>query len=168
MKRPFYLFILTGLMFALLGVAGCNTSTKKKDYIPTVARFLMESDQADAFTSITLPISGVRIAVNNKPVVTEFDITGVQLAQSDLGKFLVFSLTRDATRDIYRVSTTNQGRRLVLYINGEPVGARLIDRPFDTGTIAIFIAVPEETLPDLIKNLNATSADIQEQIAKNS
>jgi ABC-type phosphate transport system substrate-binding protein len=168
MKRPLYLFFLTGLIFALTGLAGCNTSTKKKDYVPTVARFLMESDQADAFASITLPVSGVQIAVNNKPVITEFDITGVQLAQSDLGKFLVFSLTGDATRDIYRVSTTNQGRRLVLFINGQPVGARLIDRPFNSGTVAVFIAVPEETLPDLVKNLNATSADIQKQIAKNS
>ena len=168
MKRPLYLTLLAGLMMALLGVAGCNSSTKKKDHVVTVARFLMEANQGDAYASVTLPVSGVQISVNNKPVITEFDVTGVQLAQSDMGKFLVFSLTGDATRDIYRVSTSNQGRRLVLFINGQPVGARLIDRPFNTGTVAIFAAVPDETLPDLVKNINDTSADIQKQVAKNN
>lgn len=167
MKRPLPLILFAGVLAGFFVFTGCNTSTKK-DYLPTVARFFMEAKQGDAFASVTLPVSEVQISVNSKPVITEFDITGVQLAQSDLGKFLVFSLTGDANRDIYRVSTTNQGRRLVLFINGDPVGARVIDRPFDTGTVAVFVAVPEELLPDLVKNMNATSDDIQKKIAKNN
>jgi hypothetical protein len=158
------LFII--VMGALLTAAGCNTSTKKKDYLVTVARFYMEADESNAFASATLPVSGVKIAINNRPVLTEFDFTSVQVGESDLGKFLVFNLTGDATRDVYRVTGSNQGRRLVLFINDSPVGARMIDRAFNAGSVAVFPALPEEMLPDLVKNLNATSADIQKQIAK--
>lgn len=165
MKRFPLPALLTGVALSLLALAGCNSSTKK-NYTPAVARFLVEANQNEAFASVTLPVSGVQISVNNKPVITEFDITGVELAQSDLGKFLVFTLTPDANRDVYRMSTTNQGKRLVLFINGAAVGARLIDRPFNTGTVAVYAALPEEKLPEYVKNLNDTSADIQKKLAQ--
>ena len=153
-------------LLAALFVAGCKTSTKKKDYETTIARFMIEASEGDAFASVTLPVSGVQIAVNNRPVVTEFDFTAVQLARSDLGEFLLFILTPDAARDLYRTTGNNQGRRLVLFINGKPMGARMIDRAFNTGSIAVFAAIPEDLLPDLVKNLNATSADLQKQLEK--
>lgn len=167
MKDPFRFPLLVILAGVLLAVVGCNTSTKKKDYQPTMARFLIEASEGDAFASVTLPVSGVQIAVNNKPVVTEFDFTGVEMAETDLGKLLVFMLTPDATRDVYRVTGSNQGRRLVLFVNGRALGARMIDRPFNTGSIAIYVAVSDELMPELVKNLNATSVDIQKEIAKN-
>ena len=131
-----------------------------------IARFLIEANEREAFATVTLPISGVQIAVNNKPIISEFDYTGVSLAQSDLGKFLVFSLTADAAREVYRVTGSNQGKRLVLFINNRPVGARMIDGAFNTGSIAVFAALPEETLPELVKNLDGTSVEMQKRIAK--
>jgi hypothetical protein len=167
MKHPLRILFFV-MLAALTGLAGCNTPTskKKKDYEPAIARFFLEADERDAFATVTLPVSGVKIAINNKPMLTEFDFTGVQIAQADLGPFLVFSLTGDAARDMYRVTTSNQGRRLVVFINGAPAGARMIDRPFNTGTIAIFVAIPEDVLPKLIKNLDDTSKDLQKQIEK--
>jgi hypothetical protein len=166
MKHPLYSSVCVFLVAALVALVGCNSSTKKKDYDATVARFFLEATDGDAFATVTLPVSGVQIAVNNKPIVTEYDFTGVELAQSDLGKFIVFSLTADAARDVYRTTGSNQGKRLVLFINGKPVGARMIDRAFNTGSIAVFAAIPEELLPALVKNLNATSVDLQEKIEK--
>jgi hypothetical protein len=160
--RSFFSLILFASLFAS---TGCNSS-KKKNFDTTVARFFMEASEGDAFASVTLPVSGVRIAINNRPVVTEYDFTGVQLAESDLGKFLIFSLTRDAALDIYRTTVSNQGKRLVLFINGKPVGARMIDQPFNTGAIAVFAAIPDDLLPKLVKNLHETSVDIQEKIEK--
>lgn len=167
MKHPLRFSLLLVVLAAVFAVAGCNSQTKKKkNYDMTVARFLIEASEGDTFASVTLPVSGVQIAVNNKPAVTEFDFTGVQLAHADLGDFLVFSLTVDAARDVYRLTGSNQGKRLVLFINGKPVGARMIDRAFNTGAIAIFVAIPDELLPDLVKNLNATSEDFQKEIEK--
>ena len=130
------------------------------------ARFFVETSDNDGFASAVLPISGVKISVNSKPIITEFDIVHVDVAKSDMGQFLVFQLTADAARDLYRYTGDNQGRRLVLAINGRALGARLIDHPFSSGAIAIFAEVPDEELPKLVKNLNGTSADIQKQIAK--
>jgi hypothetical protein len=165
MKKPLLSVIFLTLA-ALFAVAGCNTSTKKKDFTPTVARFYLEAKEGDAYASVTLPVSGVQITVNNKPTVTEYDFTRVELAQSDLGRFIVFSLTADAARDVYRTTGSNQGKRLVLFVNDKPVGARMITGAFNTGTIAVFAALPDETLPELVKNLNGTSVDLQEKIAK--
>jgi hypothetical protein len=166
MKHPLRFFTLLAMAAALCAAGGCNSLSKKKDYDPTVARFLIEANERDAFATVTLPISGVQIAVNNKPIVSEFDFTAVELAKSELGQFLVFYLTADAARDIYRVTGSNQGRRLVLFINGQPVGARVIDGAFNTGSIAVYPELPDEVLPKLVKNLNGTSADLQKKIAK--
>jgi len=166
MKKPLLSVFLVLAFAALFAGSGCNTSTKKKDFVPTVARFYLEATEGDAFASVTLPVSGVQIAVNNKPIVTEYDFTGVDLAQSDLGRFLVFSLTGEAARDVYRTTGNNQGKRLVLFINDKPVGARMINGAFNTGTIAVFAALPDEVLPELVKNLNGTSVDLQKKIEK--
>lgn len=166
MKHPLSVAFFAFFLVIVLASGGCKTSTKKKDFEVTVARFFMEDTEGSGFASVTLPVSGVQIAINNKPVVTEYDFTGVQLAESDLGKFLIFNLTNDAARDVYRVTGTNQGRRLVLFINDKPVGARVIDRAFNTGAIAIFAALPEELLTELTKNMNETSIDIQKQLEK--
>jgi hypothetical protein len=166
MKHPIRFFLCIAFFGGLLITAGCNSKTDKKDFETVVARFLIEAEEGDAFATVTLPVSGVQIAVNNRPVVTEFDFTGVQLAKGDLGQFLVFMLTSDATRDVYRVTATNQGKRLVLFINGTAVGARMIDRPFNTGAITVYPAIPDKDLPELVKNLDATSADMQKKLAK--
>lgn len=166
MKHPLrFAFFILGLA-ALMAVAGCNSTPKMKDEDMVMARFFIEASEGDAFASVTLPVSGVRIAVNNKPMVTEFDFTGVSLAQSDLGQFLIFSLTGDAARDVLRFTGNNQGKRLVLFVNGKPVGARMIERPFNTGSIAVFAAIPEEELPKLVKKLNDTSVELQRRLAK--
>ncbi|CAM2789775.1 hypothetical protein RAHE111665_01285 [Rariglobus hedericola] len=155
------------MLAALLAVAGCNSSTKKmKDEDMVMARFLVEASEGDAFASVTLPVSGVQIVVNNKPVVTEFDYVSVELAKSDLGTFIVFNLTGDASRDVYRFTGNNQGKRLVLFIGGKPVGARMIDRAFNTGSIAVFAAIPEEELPAIVKKMNETAIEIQRRISK--
>jgi hypothetical protein len=83
-----------------------------------------------------------------------------------MGKYLVFQLTPSASRDLYRFTGDNQGKRVIAAINGVALGARQIDRPFDGGYIAIFVEMPDDQLPALIKNLNATCADIQKEIAK--
>lgn len=170
MKLPLRLSLFLAVAAAIVFTAGCNTSTskKKKDYDITVARFFLEAKENDAFASVTLPISGVQIAINNKPVFTEMDYAGVSLARSDLGQFLLFQLTADASRELYRTTGNNQGRRLVLFINDKPVGARMIDRTFSSGSIAIFAAIVDEDLPAIVKNLNLTSIDIQKDLAKAS
>jgi len=167
MKTPVLrlsLFLLC--LVAVFAVSGCNSFSSTKDYTPTAARFYIEASDGDAFASAVLPISGVRVSVSNKPFITEIDIVHVDVVVSDLGRYLAFQLTPSATRDLYRLTGNNQGRRIVVAINGIPLGVRPIDAPFNGGYIAMFVEVPDDQLPLLLKNLNGTSADIQKAASK--
>ncbi|HVU25266.1 MAG TPA: hypothetical protein VHE13_14150 [Opitutus sp.] len=152
------------LLLSLLVAVGCATRASR-DYTPALARFFLEAPSGDG-AAATLPVSGVRIAIAPKPVITEFDVVNVEVAQVELGKCLMFQLTPAAARDLYRLTGSNQGRRLVLAVDGEPVGARLIDRPLENGTIFTFVERPDAELPALVARLKRTSADLQREAAK--
>jgi hypothetical protein len=166
MKHPRLLpgLALSAIM-ALVFTAGCESGSTK-NYPVTIANFLIEARPTEAGAPVTLPQSGLPLTVLNRPQFTEYDITKVQIAKSDLGSFLVFNLTPQASRDLYRFTVSNRGLRLLLTLNGIPAGARLIDRVFTDGNIMIFAEIPDDELPDLVVNLNKTSADIQKQLEK--
>jgi hypothetical protein len=151
-------------IFALMLFGGCAT-TPSHDYTPAVARFYLESTDARSAT-ITLPQSGVQVAVASQPVLTETDITNVEVAKVELGECLMFQLTSAATRDLYRLTGSNQGRRLVLTLNGMPLGARRIEQPLADGAVLIFVEVPDSDLPALVARLKKTSADLQRAAAR--
>lgn len=150
--------VVSLFFFALLS-AGCQT-TEKKDYIPTLARFFLEEADVRA-VSVSLPQSGVRVAIGPKPVFTEGDVVNVELAQVELGKCLMFQLTPAAARDLYRVSGSNQGRRLVLFLNNVAVGARRMESPLSEGRVFVFVELEDSALPALVENLKKTSVVLQ-------
>ena len=163
MKSPFAaLLVLVGGL-----LVGCATTEKPRDYVPMLARFYMESSANDGIPA-TLPQSGVSLTVHAKPVLTEGDVANVELVQVELGKCLMFQLTPSAARDFYRLSATNQGRRMALFINGRAVGARRFDGPITNGTIYVFVEAPEADLPALVDNLRKTSAALQREIKRKS
>lgn len=160
------LFGLTALAtFAAVCLAGCRSAPEPKDYTPVVARFFLESATGDG-TPLTLPQSGVRVAVNPKPVIAEGDVVNVELVQVDLGKCLLFQLSTSAIRDFYRMTVTHQGRRLVLVLDGEALGARRIDGPITNGVLYVFVERPDAELPVLVQNLKKSSAAIQRELAR--
>lgn len=158
---------LLGLM-VLAGIAwsGCAT-TKPVDYTPTQARLFLESTDANAPT-VKLPRSGVVIAVSSKAVITEGDIINAEVVQVELGRCLLLQVTPTAARDLYRLTGSNQGRRLVLTLNDVALGARQIDRPFDEGSIMIFVELSDVELATLVVDLKRTSAELQQAIKRSS
>jgi hypothetical protein len=158
MKPAIPLLCALGLL-----LAACQ-SPPPPDYSPTLARFFIETPSGTV--GMTLPRSDVQVAVSPKPVLTEFDFADVAVAQVELGRCLMFQLTTAAARDLYRLSVPNQGRRLVLVVNGVPLGARLIDRPLDAGVVLVFAEVDDDTLPVLAENLRKTSAELQRTLRK--
>lgn len=153
------------LLATFLVGAGCQSTSAPKDYTPTQARFFLEAASGDG-TPVTLPQSGVKLTVNSKPVITEGDIVNAELVQVDLGKCLLLQLTPSATRDFYRLSVTHQGRRLVLLVNGAPLGARRIDGAIANGAVYVFVEIPENDMPTLVENLKKTSVALQRELAR--
>ncbi|MEO5958264.1 MAG: hypothetical protein ABIZ49_00830 [Opitutaceae bacterium] len=154
-----------GFFVVALAFSGCAAVAPALTYTPTYGRFFLElADEGS--TTVVLPKSGTRIAINPKPVFTENDVSGVELMQVDLGRCLMFQFTPAAARDLYRLSASNQGRRLVLMLNGVAVGARRLDGPLGEGTLLTFVERPDEELPALVENLKKSAAAVQREIAR--
>lgn len=148
---------------AACGLAGCVSKSAPPTQAGALARFYLESAGGEG-TPVTLPRSGVTLMLNPKPVITEGDITNVELVQVDLGKCLMFQLTPAGVRDFYRLSVSHQGRRIALQINGSVVGARRLDGAITNGVIFVFAELPDESLPALVESLKKTSAVVQREL----
>ena len=160
------LFITAMMALTALSFSGCQ-SKGPTDFSPTHARLFLESTDARGPTK-TLPKSGVVISIGTKAMITEVDIVNAEVAQVDLGRCLMLQLTPAATRDLYRLTGSNQGKRLVLTLNDVPVGARKIDAPFTDGTLFIFVEMTDVQLESLVRDLKRTSFEIQKDIQRKS
>ena len=160
------LFITAMMALTALSFSGCQ-SKAPTDFSPTHARLFLESTDARGPTK-TLPKSGVVISIGTKAMITEVDIVNAEVAQVDLGRCLMLQLTPAATRDLYRLTGSNQGKRLVLTLNDVPVGARKIDAPFTDGTLFIFVEMTDVQLESLVRDLKRTSFEIQKDIQRKS
>lgn len=109
---------------------------------------------------LTLPVSGVLITVNAKPVIVENDIVNAEIARVDLGPCLLLQLTPAASRDLYRLSVAQHGQRLVLVLNDVPVGARRLEPAMAADGILIFIETPVTDLAEQVARLKRTSKAI--------
>lgn len=142
--------------------AGCETGAGDRvEHGASSARFFLESTR-DGAGNATLPRSDVTISILPKPVITEFDLASVEIAEVELGRCLMFQLTPAASRDLYRLTASRLGQRLVLFLDGQAVGARRIDHAIEDGALLIFVEKPDEALTGLVKSLRATIATLQE------
>ena len=149
----------------LLACAGCATPKSKEDFTPVQARLFLESTDHGAL-SVKLPRSGVSVAVSTRAVITEGDIVNAEVAQVEMGRCLLLQVTPAAARDLFRLTASNQGRRLVLTLNDVALGARQITAPFAEGAVLIFVEIDDAALDTLVKNLKATAVILQREIAR--
>lgn len=153
------------LLLAALFTAGCGSSSKK-DYPVTVTRFLVEATGDEVGVNLRLPVSGVVVRAGPKAILTEYDIVSAQVVESDLGPAVMFQLTTQASRDMFRLTATNLGRRLVTTVNGLALGVTRLDRPLGDGVVISYLEVKPEALSELVENINKTSADMQKEVSK--
>ncbi len=148
------------LLLSVLFLTACQSTPPPTAYEPLVARFFLETRPDEAGVALHLPVSGVSVTVAAKPILVEYDMLNAEVARVELGDCLMLQLTPAATRDLYRLSVASVGRRLVLTLNDEPVGARRIDQAMADGTVLVFVERPDADLPALVERLKRTSADI--------
>jgi hypothetical protein len=165
--RYLRLLLIPLLGLLVLGATSGCMSTKKKKYDQAVVRLLLEADQANAGAVVRLPQSGLVIPVEPKAHFTEYDIEACEVVDNELGKSLVFRFTSQAGRDLFRLSVPNQGKRIITTINGQPVGARRIERPLAQGVFVTYVELPTEVnLEKLARDITRTSQDMREELEK--
>lgn len=152
------------LILAGFGLTGCRDEPPE-----LVMRFYLSSDGMDygrLVSQAKMPMSMQSVSVFQQPVVLEGDIVGVNLARVEMGVGLLFQLSDIAARQLYRTTTTNQGKLLILYINDKPVGSRIIDGPIERGELFTFVEMNEDDLYEIFPKLQESIRRIQVLKAK--
>lgn len=103
-----------------------------------------------------LPVSGSEIQVFDRPVLSTEDFALVRLVQVKYGYALELTATNHGRHQLARVTGQHLGYRLVLVVNGLPIGARRIDGMLDDGILYSFVEVEDEGLDELVRKLNHT------------
>lgn len=156
------LVLATCALFGVVLLGACASADKPGERAGITARFHLESADGEGLPAV-LPRSGVVLRLNPKPVLTEADIAGADVAEVELGRCLLLTLTPAAGRDLYRLSVAHQGRRMALQLDGAFIGARRIDGPISDGRVFIFIELPDEALPGVVAELRKTAAAIRKK-----
>lgn len=138
----------------VLVFASCRSLAPVRHAPAARIAFRVES-AAPGGRTLVLPESGVRVRVAPAPLLTGADIAGVGLSPGELGTSLLFRLTPSGVRALTREEPRAAGRRLVLTLNGAPLGARRIDGALRGRTVSIFVEQPETELPALVATLNS-------------
>lgn len=157
------------LGFAVLLLAACQLSSPPPTVsAPLIARFYLEAIADEAAVTMNLPQSGTSLRISPKPVFSEYDIAGAEVARVELGLCVLVKLTPAAARDLYRLSVPAQGRRLVLSLNDVSLGVHRIEHAMADGVVPVFLEVPDGQLHDIVKQLKNTSADLARLGQKNN
>ncbi len=147
------------LLVAILAGTGCR-SMRDGNFPHHVARFYIETSERfpEAHREeVTLPYSETTIVIDPRSQLAEWDIDRVEVYDAELGKAVAFVLTPEAARDIRMLSYNNRGRRLVLKLNGVPVGAKRIYRGIENGVIYMYLEQPDEDLEEIADYITRTS-----------
>jgi hypothetical protein len=160
-------FFLSALAF----LVGCNQTTNQRTpSLPPeeliVPAFFIETLSFNNLRANTmrLPKSGEQIQVVRTPVLDFTHLHNVHLIQVDLGMCLLFQMNEQGARDLFRLTLENPGRRLVLTLNGMPVGMRLIEGNIRDGMLFMFVDYTDEVLPELTMRLQESLVDLRRRL----
>lgn len=161
-RKITYLF----LSCCLLGLlTACKKDSDFEDM--RVPRLMIESRGVNygnlTGTMAVLPVSGTQIPLQKEPLVSEFEITNVELVKVDMGLALLVQVSEKGARDLYRGSVTHNGNRVVLMINGNPIGARRLSGAIEDGNFYTFVEVDDEELGQLVLDIKQTLVEIQKK-----
>jgi len=141
----------------LLAFAGCQSAPPEPKVEPLLARFFLEVGPGEKGVTVELPVSHVNINVGPRPVLGEYDIAAVDVTRSNHGWCMVFDLNPAAMRDLYDMSVVAHGRRLVLALNGVPIGVRQLEQPIKDGELLVFVEVEDTQLAVLADRIRRTT-----------
>ncbi len=128
----------------------CSCSSDKKR--PHTAEFYLEKEYPTA-ESIHYDAAELLQASGNRPVVMDKEIDDVDLVRVDAGICLLFHLSPSSTMRLAHTTANNLGKRLVLVIDGKPVGIRMIDEIIQNGQLFTFTELSSQEMGKTVVQL---------------
>jgi hypothetical protein len=137
-------------------IIGCKTDDGNIEGAP---RFFLSQGQSGGFDgsrSMQVPLPGKNNAmvVGARPVLTEFDFRGVKVVEVEMGRALMFGTTASGRYKLMRLTTPNIGKRLLLVVDGEPIGVRVIDGSLQDGILFTFVFAEDEEIFTLAERID--------------
>jgi len=143
----------TLVLLLLVGLVGCGEKTENPDF---VTRFHVEVSPnlpSKWNATATLPLSKVNIHFNPQPFIFEGDIIGADAYQTDLGKVVQIQFTPEAAQALWRVSASNVGKRIFMFVNGKPIGHHRIERAITSPQVFFWVEVPDNQVEPFVAML---------------
>ena len=160
------LFTIPALALLLLVLPACKKDKPTIENLK-VPRLMLES-RGVSYGGMTggeveLPLSRTRIPLEKEPLVNEFEISNVELVKVEMGLALLIQATETGARALYRGSVTHMGGRIVLTVNGNPIGARRIDGAIADGNFYTFVEVSEDEIGQLVLDLKESIVTLRKR-----
>lgn len=146
MRRLF----LFALVFALYG---CEHTGKPNNYALRLHWEDRPARQARTTREVELPQSHLVYVVDAQPILWEGHFTNAELLQVEEGLCVLLQCNAAGTRELYRQTASNQGGRLILLVNEEPMGARYVESPLGDGNLVLFVELPDSEIPAFVSDL---------------
>jgi len=167
--KHFNSIALFGALLVLFLTGACRDKTSLDGV--TVPRLMIESRGVGGYSGppsdlLNLPVSGTAVSVEREPLISEFEITNVELVKVDLGMALLLQVSGEGSRKLYRASVSRMGGRIVLTVNGKPIGARRIDSAISDGNFFTFVELPDDELEALVVDLKESIIKLQTKLAE--
>jgi len=155
-------FLLVSAIVAVaVGSWSCQYIRGQRAPVPDVPRFYLEAGgsrgampRPTPTDTVILPVSRTQISIDLQPVFAEHNIDRVGLYRVERGLVLGFALSPSGSRELARLTVQNIGRRLVLVIDGQAMGARPIEGIIEGGMIYTFVEVDDIYLEEMVEDLN--------------
>ena len=152
------------LLSSLIFLVGCKEEPLENLSVP---RLMVEGRGVNygalGADILTLPVSGTSIQVQSEALVSEFDIINVEMVKVEMGIALLVQVSTKGARDLYRGSVSNMGGRIVLTVNGNPIGAWRIDGAIQDGNFYTFVEIDDEEVGQLVLDIKESLVEIQRQ-----
>jgi preprotein translocase subunit SecD len=138
-------------------LAGCSMFGNKEEI---TLRFHEEYDTTlpnKLSRQVFVPKVGLTIQVDRFPIVSERDILDAELMQTAGGPAIMLKLELNGMWRLDEVTTRSRGRYLVIFLNGRPVAAWLMEKRLNTGQFFLEGDFTEEEAKKAIESFKRQS-----------
>lgn len=132
---------------------GCQHANHRSEYSLRLHWEDTPARPARHAREVELPQSQLIYAIDTQPILWEGHFVNAELIQVEEGLCVLLQCNAAGSRELYRQTASHQGGRLVLMVNDQPLGARLVESPLGDGNLMLFVELPDAEIPTFVADL---------------
>ncbi len=138
---------LISLFLCVVLLSGCSKKAPEHTAVFYLEKEYPTDQTAEYSAAELLQMSG------NNPVILDKEIEDIDLVRVDTGVCMLFHLSPSATMRLTHTTANNMGKRLILVVDGEAIGVRLIDEIIQNGQLFTFTELSMQEMGQIVVQL---------------